>query len=77
MGPAGLQPGLFHVLQHRQGNLQGWAKSYQQGRSGSLTSAAWFHDRRRMGRISVWKEAGPGASFRQKFRLNVDLAVPN
>jgi len=57
MGHAGFQPGLFHVLQHGQGDFEGWAKSHQQRRDRTFSSTAWIHDARRLDGIPIWKEA--------------------
>ena len=40
MGHAGFQPGMLHVLQHSQGDLQGGAKSHQQGRGYTFGTAS-------------------------------------
>ena len=51
------QPGLFHVLQHGQGDFQGWAKGHQQRRDSTFSSAAWIYDARRLDGIPIWKES--------------------
>jgi hypothetical protein len=75
MGHAGFQPSLFDVLQHGEGDFQGWTKSDQQRGGCSLVPPTRFYDTRRMGGISVRKEAGFGASSgsrleQLKFRTN-------
>src|SRR5437879_12585306 len=62
MGDAGFQPGLFDVLQHGEGDFQGWTTSDQQRRGCSLAGSTRFHDIRGMGGISVRNEARSGAS---------------
>lgn len=50
------------MLQHGKGDVQRWTESHQQRGSGAFVSATRFYDTGRVGRISIRKEARPGAS---------------
>src|SRR5215475_14085277 len=55
-------PGMFDVLQHRKGDLSARSTRDQPGRADTLISPTGIHDPRRVGGISLRKEARSRAS---------------